>query len=229
MWAFISHVCALLCRVWCVGSTLACEEPFVSQHRASLGLAWPARQSDFKMMPNKSVSSIWGYYQLNYRSQHATEQMSWAVFGFTFLWTVDGLSVKSGCPRNILGGLSLFITFFEDWQVQQLLPFKKNISQTIPVFAERVTFSVLLLYYVKCLKVKLPAKLFPVSGYMDFSTLFLIEQRWWVLIGKTFLIYLVHENSPSERTKSSSVLLCKNHEDRDLQCQGIPHIGCYFS
>lgn len=49
---------------------------FVSQHSASLGLSWPARQSHFKVVPNKSVSSIRDYYQLNYRSQRVTEQMS---------------------------------------------------------------------------------------------------------------------------------------------------------
>lgn len=35
-----------------------CKVIFVSQHSASLGLARPARQSHFKMVPNKSMSSI---------------------------------------------------------------------------------------------------------------------------------------------------------------------------
>jgi len=30
----------------------------VSQHSANLSLAWPARQSDFKMMPNKPLFDL---------------------------------------------------------------------------------------------------------------------------------------------------------------------------
>ena len=182
-----------------------------------------------------NLCSIWGYYQLNYRSQHVTEQRSWAVFSFTFIRTVVDLSVglqtdEIWVSRNILGGLSLFVTFF--WGTDRSSNFhnlKKNRSQTAPEFVEKVNFSVQLLHYVKCLKVKPPAKLFSVSEYMDCSTLLLIEQHWWVLIGKTLFIYLMHENSPSERMKSSSVLLFRNHEDQDLQPEGIPHIGCYLS
>lgn len=92
--------------------------------------------------------------------------------------------IKSGCPRNILEVLSLFITFFEEHtgpvtsslnkQTKNKNKWINKSSQTSPGFAEGVNFPTELLYCVIYLEVKLSVKLLFVVVSFSFFFFFCV-------------------------------------------------------
>lgn len=97
------------------------KELFVAKHGARLDSAHCARKSDFKMVLNKvSVFNVrFLSTELRVPACDTADELCCTQFHFytsscCCFVSWDFRQIKSGCPRNILEELSLFITFSEE-------------------------------------------------------------------------------------------------------------------